>query len=923
MSEYLPFIVIGITTGSIYGLAAVGLTLTYKTSGIFNFAYGSVAAVGVFVFYFLHVQHDWPWPLAALLCLLVLGPLMGLGLEVFARLLQHSTDAVKTAATVGLILIVDALGVVWYQNIQSPVPPFLPTSTVRILGTNVSWGEIVTVIVALAATLALFWLFRSTRLGFAMRGVVDDPDLMAITGESPARIRRWAWVIGSVFATLAGLLLAPSLNLSATVLTLLVVQAFGAAAVGYFSSLPLAYAGGLLLGVAAALSTKFVVQVPALAGLPPSLPFIALFVVLIVTPRAKLSRHRFVPFKATREPWYAPMPARLVAGLIACAALALVPFLVGTQLSVWSSALIAAIIFLSLGLLVRLSGQISLCQYAFAAIGAAAMGHFTTGFGLPWPVALLLAGLVAVPIGAVVAIPAIRLTGVFLALATLGFGIMLEQLFYTTNIMFGSTTSGIPTTRPNLFGLGTDRGFYYVILGALVLSAALVTVIRQGRLGRILGAMSESPLALETQGLPTNVTKLLIFCISAFMAGIAGALTASLFGFAVGSDFSSFGSLTLIVLVVIVPLGDPWYALVAAASLQILPAYITFSNFPSYLALLFGWSAVFAPYSLDRTPPAPRWLRRIAYGISNRPDPKEEAAARTETVPPTLVVVKGEPLTTSTSTLPTPTLAGVGLSVESISVSYGGALAVDALSLQAPLGRITGLIGPNGAGKTSTFNVASGLVSPQKGKVRLNGEVISTFTPAKRARMGLGRTFQRVELFNSLTVRENIGFGREGGMVGANAVRQVHGSRAHKRIIEDAVEDAARLVGATPFLDLRAGDLSTGHKRLVELARALAGTFDVIMLDEPSSGLDNDETSHFGEILSHVVSERGIGILLVEHDMSLVRQVCNDVYVMDFGKLIFTGSCEEMLRDDTVRAAYLGSDDASLAAELLPTDERA
>ena len=294
MSEIWPFVVIGVSVGAIYGLAGTGLVLTYKTSGIFNFAYGALATVSVFVFYRLHVENGMDWPFAAAICVFVLGPVMGVLLEFLARKLMYLDHTLQIASTVGLLLWVVAFGDIWFEDVTGTFPPFLPTTTVEIATVNVQWQQIIVVIVSLAIAIALFCFLRFTRIGAGMRGVVDDPDLLALAGENPVRVRRWAWIIGSSFAALSGLLIAPSLPISALLLTLLVVQAFGAAAIGYFSNLPLTYAGGIAIGVLGALATKYVVDVPWLINLPAGLPFIVLFVVLLVTPRAKLRPRRFI-----------------------------------------------------------------------------------------------------------------------------------------------------------------------------------------------------------------------------------------------------------------------------------------------------------------------------------------------------------------------------------------------------------------------------------------------------------------------------------------------------------------------------------------------------------------------------------------------------------------------------------------------------
>jgi ABC-type branched-subunit amino acid transport system ATPase component len=427
-----------------------------------------------------------------------------------------------------------------------------------------------------------------------------------------------------------------------------------------------------------------------------------------------------------------------------------------------------------------------------------------------------------------------------------------------------------------------------------------MVAIMQTRLGRILAGMRDSTLALETLGTTVNVSKVLVFCISSFLAAIAGALSASLFSFAVGSEYASFNSLTLVALLVIIPLGTPWFAVVAAAGLEIVPAYISLGKINDYLQLLFGISAVLAPLTLAYNKGAPQSVRRLASRIDN--------AIPRRTRPPA----------------PLPELSyssgGAGLEIKELTVAYGGAVAVSSLSLTAPHGQITGLIGPNGAGKTTTFNAVCGLVKPTRGHILLHGEDISTLRPAARARRGLGRTFQRVELFDTLSVGDNVELGREAILAGANPVTQLVSGHGQKDLIRAATEEAIELTGIGRLLDLKIGDITTGQRRLVELARVLAGPFDLILLDEPSSGLDAVETEHFGNILTQVVAERRTGILLVEHDMALVRQVCDQVWVLDFGQLIFNGPAAAMLESEVVKAAYLGSEGVEAALPELQAD---
>jgi ABC-type branched-subunit amino acid transport system ATPase component/branched-subunit amino acid ABC-type transport system permease component len=910
LAEFLPFIVIGLSVGSIYGLAATGLVLTYKTSGIFNFAYGALASVSVFIFYELHDVQGWPWPVAGGLCVFVVGPVLGYLLELLSRQLAAADRTLQIGAMVGLIVWIVSITGLMFSSTSGVFPSFLPTTTVRMLDVNVEWEQIIVFVVGLAAAAALYAFLHFTRRGVALRAVVDDPDLLSVTGTSSLGVRRLAWMIGSSFAALSGLLIAPNLQLSALALTLLVVQAFSAAAIGYFTNLPLTYLGGLLTGIAGAVATKYVVNVPWLIGFPSSLPFVVLFIVLLVTPRGKLVVRSFVVARRIPPSWHAPVRARLYSGLVFLALLCAVPWLVGTNLASYTSALILVILILSLGLLLRTSRQVSLCQYGFAAIGAAAMAHFTSA-GIPWLLALLLAALVVVPVGAFIAIPAIRLSGVFLALATLGFGILLEQMVYTMGWMFGPSSNGLPTTRPDLsvggFQFGSDEGMYFVVLAFVVVAAVAIAVLTETRLGKLLRALGDSPVALDTYGVNVNVIRVVVFCISAFIAAVAGALTASVDTYAIGSNFPSFGSLTLVTIVIVVVLGDPWYAFVAAATLTLIPLYLPGGNVAEVVLAILGVGSVLVPvfrHRLQVTPP--RAVQAFADWISTHPSRRGGAAAQPAAAQPAAAQAEiARPGVVSAARSPRP-FGSTSLSVESLTIRYGGAVAVDNVTVAVRAGMITGLVGPNGAGKTSIFNVCSGLVKPSAGRITLHGTDVTHASPSQRARLGLGRTFQRVQLFESLDVRSNITLARESALAGSNPLRQVVGRRGDAREIDRAVAAAIELTGVGAYLDKPVDHLSTGQRRLVELARVLAGPFDTILLDEPSSGLDPAETEHFGAILCRAVAERGLGVLLVEHDMALVQQTCAHVYVLDYGSMIFEGTAQQMLTADSVRAAYLG-----------------
>jgi ABC-type branched-subunit amino acid transport system ATPase component/branched-subunit amino acid ABC-type transport system permease component len=910
LGSIAPFIVIGITVGSLYGLAAIGLVLTYQTTGIFNFAHGAIGALAVYVFYFLHTQHNVSWPLAAVVCLGILAPAMGLALERIARSMAHVAEIYKVTATVGLILIVVAIGNIWYGNVTTLVPSFLPNGSFEIFGVFIGWDQALIVLAAIASAALLYVFFRYRRLGVAMRAAVDSPELLGMFGTNTIRVQQAAWITGAMFASMAGILLAPQLGLNGIILTQLVVQAFGAAAVGRLTSLPLTYLGGLVIGILAALGTDFS-SVSWLAGLPSGLPFLILFLVLIFTPPRKLISKRATGAVAVYRSWHAPTRVRLIAWGLVFLCFALAPVYAGVQLSAFAATLIFISMFAALGLVTRTSGQILLCPLAFAAVGAAAMSHLSVGWGLPWGVSLLVAGLIAVPVGMIVAVPAVRLSGVFLALATFGFGVLLANVFYTQSFMFGIAVGGIPIPRPHvrlgLWNLQSDTGFYVLLLCLATVSTGLIVMVQNGRLGRLLRGLSDSPAALEAQGTTTYITKLIVFSISAFFLGLGGALLGALYTFESGTDFSSFGSLEMVVLVTIVLVGEPWVALVAAISMQLIPSYLGASG-SNYLLLLFGLVAATFSLMLQRAPSVPLSLRRFLDRVGGRQQAEGAGILPAQLPVEPVSVREGKPVSVreGVSVVRPRPISTPFLEINDLSVRFGGIRAVDGLSLTAGLAQVTGIIGPNGAGKTTMLDACCGMVEPFGGTIRVAGRDVQHMGVARRARLGMGRTFQRGELFGSLSVLENVLLGREAELAAGNPVSQVIPRRGDLAAERDAAEDAMRLVGVTELRNVQAALLSTGERRLVELARVLAGSFDLLLLDEASSGLHGGEVDKFARVVREVVDSRGVGIVLVDHDMSLVRQVCDRVYVMDFGQLIFSGSTEEMLLSEEVRSAYLG-----------------
>lgn len=599
----LPFIVIGFTDGSIYAIAALGLALSYKTSGVFNFAHGAVAVGAAYVFYQCHTLSGLPWPAAAVIAVFGYGTLAGFLFERLAARIASTATSFRITATLGALLIIQSLAQAHYGASPLPFPRFLPHSSAKVFGVSVEADQFITMGVAALAAIGLAVFFRRSRLGTAMRAVVDEPALLDITGTDPTQVRRVAWVIGTWFASVSGILIAPRLGLDAGLLTLLVVQAYAAAAIGAFTNLPLVYIGGLVVGVLQQVTYFEVTKLNnfTLGNLSNNVPFILLFAILLILPRTKLRelgrqvRMRSIP--AVIQPGKRIRWATTGIGILL---LLLVPQVVGTELPVWSAALTDVVLFLSLAVLVRTSNQVSLCQVGFAAVGASTFAHVAGSWGVPWLLSLLLAGLVAVPIGAFIAVPAIRLAGLFLALATFGFGILLADVGYRSFLMFGSNNS-LDAPRPGVpaLHLTSDTGYYYVILAMVGLCCLLVALIDRSRLGRLLRGLADSPTALMTHGANVNVTRVMVFGVSAFLAGISGALFAPLNGSVSGRTFPYFDSIVLIAVLAVAGYASDLFArgpilasFLAAGLFKVAPGYISDATFALYLQVGFGIAAV-------------------------------------------------------------------------------------------------------------------------------------------------------------------------------------------------------------------------------------------------------------------------------------------------------------------------------------------
>jgi len=523
VTEFLNLLIAGVVVGAIYAVSASGLVVTYNTTGIFNFAHGAMGMIMAYLFWQLWQGWHWPVLVALAVVLLVAAPLLGALVErVVMRPLYGATTSIRLAVTLGLLLVLVALDeTIWSPTTYYNTPQFFTGDQVAVGGVNLSYEQLITVGVAVAAAVFLRLFFKRTRTGVAMRAVVDDPTLASLSGAPSGRISAYAWMIGVMFAALGGILLAPTVpGMNPLVLTELVIYGYAAAVVGRLRSLPWTFVGAMALGIANSLIVGYVPS-SAESEVYDALPMVMLFVALLVIPEVRLAIGRVV---RVRPPRVASAKATLVGGgVVIVAAVALGAVLTGNNLLTLGTALSLSLLALSLVPLSGYAGQISLCQFTFLGLGALTM-HWIGGTGGSVLGVLAAVGICAA-VGAVLALPTLRLRGLYLALATLAFAVLADNAFFTSNSIMG-TGGTLSVGRPDLFGMRftTDRSFDILI--AIVLAACLVGVgaLRRGRFGRRLVSMSDSPAACTTVGVSLTLTKLAVFALSAGMAGLAGAL---------------------------------------------------------------------------------------------------------------------------------------------------------------------------------------------------------------------------------------------------------------------------------------------------------------------------------------------------------------------------------------------------------------
>jgi branched-chain amino acid transport system permease protein len=559
MHEFIVFTIAGLATAGIYAITASGLTLTYTATGIFNWSHGAIGMLAAFAYWQMHIGWGWPAILSLLICLGVLAPALGVILEVgVMRRLDGTSEATKLVVTLALALsMVGIAQWIWNPLTYRALPPLFASDTLVIGPIRISYNDMTILIIALAVAVGLRVLLYKTRLGVTMRAAVDDRTLTTLNGASNVKSARSAWIVGCVLAALAGILVAPTLTLSATALTLLIVDAYAASVIGRLKSIPMTFVGAIILGLAVSYTVAYLPQSAYVQGFEGAVPAVVLLAALLLLPQSRLRGHRIL---RSRE--LALMPTWRGTGIFAVCVVvgAIMLATVVSQSDLYSLNRVwgIAIIGLSLVPVVGFAGRLSLCQMTFAGIGAVVVGHLGANGD---PLSLLVAAGVCAAAGVLVALPALRLSGIYFALSTAAFAVAMDawifplpafNLFGDQFAPFGSGSLNFVAFEIGGRALSSKEMQFVVGSVAFVVLAAVVVLIRRSEFGHRLFAFKDSPAACATLGMNARASTLAVFAASAAIAGIGGGLYGQALGSAAPDVFQFFSGLSVLLVMVVV-----------------------------------------------------------------------------------------------------------------------------------------------------------------------------------------------------------------------------------------------------------------------------------------------------------------------------------------------------------------------------------
>ncbi|HAP74867.1 MAG TPA: ABC transporter [Acidimicrobiaceae bacterium] len=911
MAIELPWAVTtqGALIGAMYGLLAVGVVLVYRSNRVINFAHGELGALGAAVFALAVTRWHLPYWLmlpAALLLSAGIGAIAEVGI---VRRLRNVPPLMTVIATLGLgqflLLAASTVNPDASAGTSYPVPPWMPSFDIGSFRIGPAYTAMIVLAPLAVGSLALF--LRRGRIGRALRAAATNPEAARLDGVPAARMSTLAWAMAGGLAALTAILVSPTRGFVAASSfgPSLLLRALVVAVAARMDRLGVAFAGGIVLGVV----EQQILWNTSTTGTVEVVLFVAVVAGLLLM---RPLEHR----KATSQGWlslqpWRPLPrvlaelrsVRLIAPGLALVATVAVIVILTMVTNAAAYSVVAIVSFAVVGIAVTITtgllGELSLGMFAVGGAGAVVsipIATQTGNFALAFAAAVVVGGGCA----AIIGVPALRSPGLLLTVTTLAFALAAQLWGFGQSWAFGG---GERPGQPVIGGLRLDTGRRYGIFAVVVLLAVLAVAwnVRRSGLGRRLLAVRDNESAARSFALPALRIKVQGLVLGGAVAGLGGALYAHSLPSVSSRSFPVAGSIDVVAMAVVGGMSLMSGAILGALYIVGVPRFVPLDS-AGLAATSLGWLLLllYLPGGLSRLIAAPRrWvLRRLATHAHLDPALLDQGAPeRSPSGPPAgLTLPAGDPSTAD----------GPALRARGMVKHFGGVRAVDGVDLDVPAATIVGLIGPNGAGKTTLFELLSGFTRPDTGSVELGGRNLTRLSPEARARAGLVRSFQDAALFASLTVHDTILLALERRHP-TSATLATIGVERHRVVRRTEADDLISSFGLGAWADCPVGELSTGTRRITELACLVALRPKVLLLDEPSAGLAQREVEALGSLLTRLRDEMGMAIVLIEHDIPLVMSVSDSVVAMAGGTVLRVGAPDEVRNDPEVVSAYLGN----------------
>jgi ABC-type branched-subunit amino acid transport system ATPase component/ABC-type branched-subunit amino acid transport system permease subunit len=924
----LPVLLLGLIIGLTYGLLAVGLVLIYRTNRIINFAHGQVGAFGAAFFGIEVVRWHIPYWIAFLPALLLAAGTGALAEATVVRRLRKAPAIMSVVATLGvgqfLVLFAFAINNQAGAGAIYPKPTFLPEFRVGALLVTTAYSGML--ILSPLVVLAVGLFLKLSRYGLGIRAAAANSEAARMSGISSSRMSSLAWGIAGGLAAFSAILTQPTQGFTSgdSFGPSLLLVALTGAVLARMQSLPRALLAGAVIGI----TEQLLLWNYAQAGLVQVALFLIILVALLVQKQrvgraeekgswAAVQAARPLP-QAIRKVWAVRAMAPGI-GLVFLTVAVVLPQLISNANSVKLTGSFGFVIIgLSVGIITGLGGQLSLGQFALGAVGAFASYEVSRRTGSFFE-SFLYAGLAAAAVSVLIGIPALRIKGLLLTVTTLSFALVIPSYVLQQDWVLGS---GKDPGRPIVFhhALDTGREYYYVGLATLLVALLIARNVRSGGLGRRLIAVRDNEDAARAFTVPASTVKLQGFALAGFLAGIGGAMYGHSLSLIGATSFPTRSSIDVVVIAVIGGIGLLYGPFLGAAVVQgatFLPldsAGLAATALGQLLIIMYlpgGLGSLVTP-ARDRI--AGVLARRAGVDVAAAYAAERgfnESGTGSGTAP-----VLGIPRQRRHA------VSGVLLRAEGLRKSFGGVRAVRGVSFDVRPGETLGLIGPNGAGKTTTFELLAGFTKVDEGTVTYAGRDVTAFGPEARGRAGLIRSFQDAALFPTLTVLECVQLSLE-RMEPTRLVPSLLGLRgAEKRKLRKA-EELVAWMGLERYRASQIQELSTGTRRIAEIACLVALQPQLLLLDEPSSGVAQKETEALGALLVRLKAELGLTLVIIEHDIPLIMSLADRIICMADGEVIAAGTPDIVRNDPAVVEAYLGGSLTAIERSATTTKEPA